>query len=132
MTVTPSYRSFVLEQLEQIFPITAKNMFGGVGLYAKEYFFALIADDRLYFKVDDSNRPDFEAAAMEPFRPYADGRSMQYYEVPIARSLLESFMDNRDTILTSTFIVRRANVKQPKGGVKCEEFWRVSPWPLRS
>ncbi len=84
MTVTPSYRSFVIEQLEQISPITAKNMFGGVGLYAEEYFFALIADDRLYFKVDDSNRSDFEAAAMEPFRPYADGRSMQYYEVPIA------------------------------------------------
>ncbi len=83
MAVTPSYRSFVMEQLEQISTITAKNMFGGVGLYADEYFFALIADDRLYFKVDDSNRSDFEAVAMEPFRPYGDERAMQYYEVPI-------------------------------------------------
>ena len=63
--------------------ITAKNMFGGVGLYADEFYFALMADDRLYFKVDDSNRPDFEAAGMGPFRPYDDERAMQYYEVPI-------------------------------------------------
>ena len=83
MAFTPGYRSFVIEQLEQISSITAKNMFGGVGLYAEEYFFALIGDDRLYFKVDDSNRPDFEAAEMEPFRPYGDERAMQYYEVPI-------------------------------------------------
>ncbi len=83
MAVSPGYRSFVIEQLERITSITAKNMFGGVGLYAEEYFFALIAEDRLYFKVDDSNRSDFEAAAMEPFRPYGDERAMQYYEVPI-------------------------------------------------
>lgn len=83
MAVTPSYQSFVMEQLERTSSITAKHMFGGVGLYAEEYFFALIAGDRLYFKVDDSNRSDFEAAAMEPFRPYGDERAMQYYEVPI-------------------------------------------------
>ena len=58
-----------MEQLERISLITSKNMFGGVGLYADGYYFALMAEDRLYFKVDDSNRPDFEAAAMEPFRP---------------------------------------------------------------
>jgi DNA transformation protein len=83
MPVSPGYRAFVLEQLEPIAPITWKSMFGGVGLYANEFFFALIAEDRLYFKVDDSNRPDFEAAGMGPFRPYDDERAMQYYEVPI-------------------------------------------------
>jgi DNA transformation protein len=58
-------------------------MFGGVGIYAGDLFFALIADDTLYFKVDDSNRPDFEARGMGPFRPYGDERDkMQYYEVP--------------------------------------------------
>ena len=58
-------------------------MFGGVGIYAGDRFFALIADDTLYFKVDDSNRPDFEARGMRPFLPYGDERDvMQYYEVP--------------------------------------------------
>ena len=76
MAVSPGYCAFVLDQLEQIFPMTAKSMFGGVGLYAAGTFFALIADDRLYFKVDETNRPDFEGAGMGPFRPYGDERAM--------------------------------------------------------
>jgi DNA transformation protein len=59
-------------------------MFGGVGLYGKGVFFALIAKDTLYFKVDDSNRPDYEAKGIGPFKPFGE-RSyvMQYYEVPV-------------------------------------------------
>ena len=83
MAFSPGYRNFVVEQLEHISSITSKSMFGGVGLYADGFFFALIADDQLYFKGDDSNRPDFEAADMGAFSPYGDGRTMQYYEVPI-------------------------------------------------
>ncbi len=83
MAISSGYRDFVVEQLAQHASITSKSMFGGVGLYADGYFFALIADDRLYFKVDDSNRPDFEAAGMGPFRPYDDDRAMKYYEVPV-------------------------------------------------
>jgi DNA transformation protein len=42
-----------------------------------------VAEDTLYFKVDDSNRPEFEAAGMGPFLPWGDPeRPMQYYELP--------------------------------------------------
>ena len=57
-------------------------MFGGVGLYADGLFFALIAEDRLYFKVDDATRPEFERFGMEPFRPFGEDSAMGYYEVP--------------------------------------------------
>ena len=58
-------------------------MFGGVGIYAAELFFALLDDDTLYFKVDDATRPQFENRGMAPFRPYGeDGEVMGYYEVP--------------------------------------------------
>ncbi len=58
-------------------------MFGGVGLYCDGFFFGLVADDTLYFKVDDSNRPDFEEQGMGPFKPYQDNSHvMQYYEAP--------------------------------------------------
>ena len=83
MPVSSGFKSFVLEQLEQIADITSKSMFGGVGLYGDGFYFALIHNDRLYFKVDDTNRPDFEAASMDAFRPYNDERTMQYYEVPV-------------------------------------------------
>ena len=58
-------------------------MFGGVGIYAGDLFFALIADDTLYLKVDESNRTDFETRGIGPFRPYGEtGEAMQYYPVP--------------------------------------------------
>ncbi len=84
MSVSPSFRTFVLEQLGRGTPgVRSRSMFGGVGIYASDVFFALIADDALYFKVDDSNRPDFEARDMGPFRPYGEGGEvMQYYRVP--------------------------------------------------
>lgn len=83
MPVSEGYKTFVIEQLSHCANISSRRMFGGVGLYADEFFFALIANDRLYFKVDDSNRPDFEAKGMAPLRPYNDERTMKYYEVPI-------------------------------------------------
>lgn len=83
MAVSESFRTFVMECLQEVIPARAKRMFGGVGVYSDGYFFALIHDDRLYFKVDDSNRPDFERHGSQPFRPYDDERSMSYYEVPI-------------------------------------------------
>ena len=58
-------------------------MFGGVGIYTGDLFFALVADDALYLKGDDASRPEFEARGMSPFRPFGeDGEVMQYYQVP--------------------------------------------------
>ena len=82
MAVSESYRDFVLEQLGRVASVIGKSMFGGVGIYAQGLFFALIAEDRLYFKVDDTTRPDFEQLGMEPFRPFGEDSAMGYYEVP--------------------------------------------------
>ena len=82
MAVSESYREFVLEQLGRVTPVTGKSMFGGAGIYAKGLVFALIAEDRLYFKVDDATRPEFEKRGMEPFRPFEEDSAMGYYEVP--------------------------------------------------
>ena len=84
MSVSQEYRDYVTEQLNSVGYVTAKKMFGGVGLYADGIFFALIADDTLYQKVDDTNRQDYESAGMDAFRPYSDKtRTMRYYEVPV-------------------------------------------------
>lgn len=84
MPVSPDFRRRVVERLAQFAPISDKSMFGGVGIYADGLFFAVIDDDRLYFKVDDANRPDFEAAGMKPFMPYGEdsGYQMGYFELP--------------------------------------------------
>lgn len=82
MAFSKGYRDFVVEQLGRVAPVQSKSMFGGVGLYAEGFFFALIAEDRLYFKVDDTTRPDFERLGMEPFRPFGEDSAMGYYELP--------------------------------------------------
>ena len=84
MAVSDEYRQFIVGKLEPMALIRTKKMFGGVGLYCEEVFFALIANDTLYFKVDDSNRGDFESAGMGPFKPFEEkAYTMGYYEVPI-------------------------------------------------
>ena len=84
MAVTQDFLQYVLEQLAGLGRVTPRRMFGAVGLYHGERFFGIITDDTLYFKVNDSNRADYEARGMGRFRPYADRPqlSMTYYEVP--------------------------------------------------
>lgn len=84
MAVSADYLTYVTDQLSAVRRLMARRMFGGVGLYADDLFFALIDDDTLYFKVDDSNRADYVARGCEPFRPFADDPtySMSYFQVP--------------------------------------------------
>jgi DNA transformation protein len=84
VSVSPTFRAFVLDQLGRVVTrVRGRGMFGGVGIYSGDLFFALIADDALYFKVDDSTRADFESRGMLPFQPYGEGGEvMQYYQVP--------------------------------------------------
>jgi DNA transformation protein len=84
MAVSVSFRTYLLEQLGQIRPITSRSMFGGLCFFAEGRAFALADDSVIYFKVDDSNRPDFLAAGMGHFLPFGDpDKPMQYYELPV-------------------------------------------------
>jgi DNA transformation protein and related proteins len=84
MAVTDDYLQYVLEQLAGLGHVAPRRMFGAVGLYHEERFFGLISRDTLYFRVDDSNRSDYESRGMGRFRPFPDKPywSMTYYEVP--------------------------------------------------
>jgi len=83
MAVSVSFRTYLQEQMGQIRPVTSRPMFGGLCFFAEGRAFALVAEDTLYFKVDESNRPDFQAAGMGPFLPFGDPtKPMGYYELP--------------------------------------------------
>jgi DNA transformation protein len=82
--VSEGFREFTLEQLGRVAPaIRSRRMFGGVGVYSSDRFFALLDDDILYLKADDVTRPEFVAAGMPPFQPGGEGgETMSYYAVP--------------------------------------------------
>lgn len=81
--MTDPLSSHILPALAPLGTVVARRMFGGVGLYYNDLFFAIHYKNRLYFKVDDGNRGDYEAAGMRPFKPFEDKpTTMKYYEVP--------------------------------------------------
>jgi DNA transformation protein len=59
--------AYLLELLAPLGPISARRMFGGVGLFQGGMMFGLIAREELFFKVGDVNRPAYEAAGEAPF-----------------------------------------------------------------
>jgi DNA transformation protein and related proteins len=89
MAVTGGFKDYLLAQFEEFGDVTARAMFGGIGLYKGDLFFGIVAGDFLYLKVDDQNRQSFEEAGMPPFKPFEDrSGTMQYYRVPV--EVLES------------------------------------------
>lgn len=77
---------FVRDQLRDWAPVTARPLFGGWGVYDGAVMFGLIARDAIYFRVDGTNRPQYEiAGGAKPFiyeMPNGKIIEMAYCEVP--------------------------------------------------
>src|SRR4029079_12697318 len=114
VTVSAGFRSYVLEQLGGVLRnVRSGSMFGGVGIYSGDLFFALIDDDTLYFKVDDSTRPGFVSRNMDPLRPYGpDGEVMQYYCLPAEVVKDAEALD--DWVQLSIAVAQRAKKRSPR------------------
>ena len=75
----------VVETMRAFGPVSAKQMFGGWGLYHEGLFFALIAEETLYLKVDEENLARFEEAGLPPFvyvTKDGDHMAMSYRQAP--------------------------------------------------
>lgn len=85
-----SYITYLLDTLSELGGIKSRKMFGGYGIYRHGIFFALIANNILYFKVNDDNRPDYQALDSQPFSYEGKDNKivvMSYWQVP--ESVLE-------------------------------------------
>ena len=101
---------FVDHVVDMLGPLgaTSRRMFGGHGIFRDGLMFALIADDRLYFKADSENRAAFAEAGGEPFTYLRSGKaaSLSYYSVP--DDALEDPADLRDWANLGIAAARRA------------------------
>ena len=113
MPVTDEFLIYLKDQLADMGPVTSRRMFGGAGLYCDGLIFAIVVDDVLYFKVDDTNRADYEAAGMGPFVFISDrGQStMGYYEVPA--NVLESKEKISQWARTALDVAESAKKRKP-------------------
>lgn len=107
------YMDFLHEQLAPLGEITSRKMMGGHCVYCNGVIFALVANDTLYLKADDVNRPDFEKAGLPAFKPFDDKPTvMQYYLAP--PEVFESEQDLRKWAGGSVQAGLRAPKKKPR------------------
>lgn len=77
-----------VEHLHEVFRdfgrISARRMFGGCGIYYDGVMFALVADDVLYLKADDSSSEHFASRGLARFQYNKGGKvvNVSYYEAP--------------------------------------------------
>jgi len=66
MGLSDKFRAFAAEQFAPLGQVEIKRMFGGASAYFDGQIFALLDNDAIYFKVDDTSKAKFEAEGMEP------------------------------------------------------------------
>ena len=85
----------VQDLLSGLSGVQARAMFGGWGIYKDGIIFAIIVDDVLYFKVDESNQSQYHSRGSRPFTYQSRGKpiSISYWEV------LADVIDDREAIM---------------------------------
>ncbi|MBI5059926.1 TfoX/Sxy family protein [candidate division KSB1 bacterium] len=91
MPISDSYLDYIMERLAVLGKVHCRKMFGGAGIMVpvrgelKPAMFAIIDDDTLYFKADDTNRADYTVRGLsqwvyDPSKP--EKSRMPYFPVP--------------------------------------------------
>ncbi len=121
MPVSEQFKDHVLDLLAPIDGLAVKRMFGGAGIFRDGLMFALMIDDRLYFKIDEKTKADFAAMHSEAFTYRRGGKTitLSYFEAP------EDLLDDGDEIIIwagrAWEAARRAAKPKPekkKGGLQ--------------
>jgi len=105
-----SFHDYIVYDLIGDIPyITSRAMFGGWAIYKCGVIFGIIIDAQLYFKVDNSNRFEYERAESHPF-VYTKGKgkpvTMSYWLVT------EEIMDDKERLYD--LIERSVAISQKK------------------
>lgn len=67
MSPLSSFAEHAVDLLTGVGQVKARAMFGGYGLSLDGISIGLISDDRIYLRIDDATRPQFESAGSAPF-----------------------------------------------------------------
>lgn len=94
MSVSQPALSRALHHLSQVAPVYYRRIFAGIGLYHQEHLFAIMADDRIYFRVDDDSRQPYLDRAMSALQPRGVGLwDSHFYQLP------EAVLENSSELL---------------------------------
>lgn len=84
MAVSSDFLQYVLDQLSGWGNVHVNKMFGGAALYQGELAFAMIANDVVYLKVDDTNKEKYIAAGSTQLKPFKSNATvLSFYNIPV-------------------------------------------------
>ncbi len=114
MSASTDFVDHVLELLAGLGTVHARRMFGGAGLSLDGITFAIVADETLWLRADETSKAAFEAEHCEPFGyDTKDGRRvvMSYWRAP------ERLLDEPDELVqwsrTALGVARNAAAAKP-------------------
>jgi len=96
MVASPSFAEFLREQLAPLGHVTMRRMFGKTGVFCDGVMLGMVADNTLYFRVDDGNRETFNEAASAPplnYRKQGSTIDLSFWRAP------ERLFDEPDELL---------------------------------
>jgi|SRR6516164_3565758 len=96
MVASDGFAEFVRDQLAPVGRITMRRLFGKTGVFCDGVMLGMVADDTLYFRVDDDNRAAFkEAGSSPPLNYEKQGRTIDlaFWRAP------ERLLDDPDELV---------------------------------
>lgn len=97
MVASDSFAEFLRGQFAPLGHVTIRRMFGKTGVFCNGLMFGVVANDTLYFRVDDHNRAVFKEAESTPPLSYEKkGRTidLSFWRAP------ERLLDEPDELVT--------------------------------
>jgi DNA transformation protein len=84
MRVKSELASYVEEQLAFLGRVSAKSIFGGIGIFVDERLLGIVIDDKLYLHTDASNLRAYQERGMPQFKPYPNAFDLttDHHQVP--------------------------------------------------
>jgi DNA transformation protein len=86
----------IMDQLGEVGELTARRMFGALGLYASGVIFGMIVDETLYLRLDEVGFGALLRLGASPLRPVSrkpDLESARYISVPL------DILEDRDELI---------------------------------
>lgn len=82
MSLSNRYLDHVIARLSRVAEVAYRRIFNGAAIYHHGVQFALIVNDRLYFRADDCSRPLYQQQAMQTLQPRGVALQSDFYHLP--------------------------------------------------
>jgi DNA transformation protein len=107
------FYDLLADLFEPVGGVSFRKMFGGMGIFRQGIMLALVADDVLYLKADESTTAAFQAEGCEPFVYHGKDKPhvMPYWRLP--ERLYDEPEEFRDWVLAAFAVAERAQRDKP-------------------